>query len=251
MGLIAGLAALGFGAADASAAVLAHYKFETGAFLEDSSPNNNDLVNSSATSVTDVPTGGGTGSALFDGNDFLSTTASLDLTSHRKIRVSWFQRLQGAGLGIVFEHGPNYNGQNGAFLALANLSTNSGAASIRRTGPDGYSLDDFPHAAPAVPGTWQKFSIVFDLDAAATTGITSVFDESGTEIGVTNTSYLATSPGSFRNETFYIGARSGGIAGVVGNIDELLIESVEVPEPATFALIAAPFALLALRRRRA
>jgi hypothetical protein len=236
-------------ASDASAAVIAHYRFEPDAFLEDSSSNDLDLLNTTnATSSTDVTTGGGAGSALFDGNDFLATEATLDLTPYRHIRVSWIQRLQADQIGIVYEHSANWNNFNGALLGIARgdigNSPVQGYAGIGLGGT--YNLDTFPHPAAGVPGTWAAFSVEYDLDAGTAAGVTRIFDGNGNEIGSTLHTQM---PTTFRNDFLYIGARAGGGAGFVGNIDELLIETVEVPEPGTLALAAAG-SLVALLRRR-
>jgi hypothetical protein len=251
MGLAGLCVAAGFGfAGEASAAVVAHYRFEPDAFLEDSSPNDLDLLNTTnATSSTDATTGGGAGSALFDGNDFLATEAPLDLTPYRHIRISWIQRLQSDQIGIVFEHSANWNIFNGSLLGIARgdilNSPVHGYAGIGLGGT--YNLDTFPHPTAGVPGTWAAFSVEYDLDAGNAQGVTRVFDGNGNEIGTT---VHMSMPTTFRNDFLYIGARAGGGAGFVGNIDELKIESVEIPEPASLALSGAGAALVLARRRR-
>lgn len=250
---LAGLClAAGMGVAgEASAAVIAHYRFEPGAFLEDSSPNDLDLVaTASPASSADVTTGGGSGSAHFDGNDLLVTETPLDLTPYRHVRISWLQRVQAGPYGIIYEHSANWNVYPGTLMAISpgdGYNSTTGYAGIGSGGT--YNLDTFPHPDASSPGTWAAFSVEVNLDAPNSQGVVRIFDGAGNEIGTSSLAHTSM-PASFRNDFLYIGNRANLAVGFTGNIDELKIESVEIPEPASLALAGAGAVLMQARRRR-
>jgi len=243
-------------APSAGAVVVAHWRFEPGAFTADSSPSGaNPLFNgagaNAATSSTDVAgPEGGAGSALFDGNDFLQTVSSLDLTPYRYLRVSWLHRKQADSAIIVYEHTADYNANTGAFVTVVDGDISNrndvGYLSLRTGG--GYNLDQYPHAVGAVPGVWESFRAEINLDAAAPSGVVRIFDGSGAEIGSDTPVFQSAAPASFVNSLFAIGARTGGVAGFVGNIDELKIE--DIPEPTSLTLLGLGALAIVSRRRR-
>ena len=77
------------------------------------------MAHAPATSDTvNIPPGGGSGSAAFDGGDVMQTM--LDLSPFSTISVSWWQRTTSTSVGVLFEHSPNKNVNTGGFLADVN-----------------------------------------------------------------------------------------------------------------------------------
>lgn len=230
-------AVLGLGATAASANTIAYWRFEPGNLLVDSSGNGHTLTSTgTVTSVTDTDGSGaaGSGSAYFGGAGGLQTAATLNLTSYSKIKISWKQRVQGASAGVVWEHTSNFNLGGGAFVSYVD------SGNVQDVGiAFGYDIDRFTHAASATPGTWESYSVIFDLNGTggtpANSNVVQVFDGNGNPVTVTQP-YLLAPPASFRNAILYIGQRGGSSLPLVGNIDELKIE--DIPEPATLALLA-------------
>ena len=230
----------------ADAQVIAEWRFEPGAFTADSSGNGHDLTNFGATPSSDVTAGGGAGSAAFDGGDWLQTAGTLNLTPYRNIEISWMVRKQGDAVGIVYEHTANYNTTPGAFIGVLNgdvaQRNDMGYVSLRDAG-GGYNVEQFPHAVAAA-NVWESFRAEINLDAADPADVVRVFDGAGNVIGNGGAGGTAA---SFVNDIFAIGARAGGAAGVVGNIDEMRI--AVVPEPTAAAGLIG-LGLLAVARRR-
>ena len=220
--------------------VIAHWRFEPGNFLQDSSPSGaHPLFNPGGTnapvSSTDVAGApGGAGSARFDGSDYFRTSTRLDLSSYRRLRISWMQRLQTTGLAVTFEHSSNYNSNPGAFLHVNHSDIPSGASVQGYIGlrSDGYNNDGHPEASGAAPGVWETFVAEINLDAGSQSEVVRIFDGNGNEIGFDYPNNQGSAPGAFLNDFFYIGARAAPSVGFVGNIDELKIERLpEIPIP--------------------
>ena len=233
-------------AAPARGATVAHWRFEPGAFLADSSGNGHTLSSTGATSVADVANAsGGAGSALFDGNDIMQTISTLDLSGIQQLRITWHQRVQNTNIGILFEHSPNKNNAPGGFLADVNeVAVGVGFPSLRTFG--GNNNDNVNHAVPDAQnpgGVWEQFTMTLDVTGTASASNILTISGSSSDSGL-----QATDVAPLRNDTFFIGARGEGPSfGFVGNIDELKIESI--PEPAALTTVSVG-AIALLRRRR-
>lgn len=235
------------------AEVIAFWRFESATtFLDDSSGHGHTLLNGGgsldATFSTDVGTGGGSGSASFDGGDVLRTAATLDLTPYRHLRISWLQKqTASSGVKVVFEDTTNFNSTDGAFLSAVNSDLSGTDASttayVNLNGLSANNSDIYPQS----PGSWIALVAEINLDATPSGKIVQVFDGSGSPIGTDRD--LGSAPSAFLNDTLYIGARGSGAAiGFLGNIDELKIEAV--PEPSTWMLLALGSAALLGAGRR-
>jgi len=224
----------------AEAQVVAHWRFEPGAFLQDSSGNGNTLGGTATPSGSSGFAGSGDGSASFGGNDILNTLSTLNLTAFQQLEITWQQRTTMTGIGLLFEHSANKNNSPGGFLADVNENgTGIGFPSLRTF--DGNNNDNMPHATD---GTWESFTLRIDLTATDPADILVVTPGSNAP------GAQGANVAPFLNDTFYIGARGQGPQFFfVGNIDELKIEAV--PEPTSFLLTALGAALgLGCARRR-
>jgi len=235
----------------AYADTIAHWRFEPGQFTTDSSGNGHALLNSGATPSVDVAgAGAGSGSALFDtsdGADIMQTAANLDLSPYDYIRISWWQKPLTTNEDILWEHSPDYNANNGGLIGVVNseLIHNPGVGYVGLRGPGmspGYSADRYTHRTD---GTWEHFAVEINLSlpAAASSEVIKIY-QNGVEVG--SDSLVSTVPTAFRDDTFYLGARSGLAAAYDGLLDEVKIEFI--PEPATLSLLI--FGGLAVLRRR-
>ncbi len=208
----------------AAAATIASWQFEPGDFLADSSGNGNTLSNSGAVSDSDVAAGAtGSGSAYFDGGDIMQTVGTLDLTPYRHIRVSWWQKTTTDAVGLPWEQTTNYNSHVGAIVSSVNeYGAGGGSGNIRA--PGGPVQDQFPHAHGSGNTTWEKVAIEYNLDSPTMHEVVKVFND-GVLVG-TDTITPPAPPAALLNERFFIGARSGVVAGLNGKMDELTIETV-------------------------
>ena len=215
---------------------IAYWRFEPGPeFTLDSSGNNHTLTNFGASSSTDVAGGaGGFSSVSFDGTSSYMTTASnLDLSPYRRVRVSYWMKVEETGVGVVWEHSPNFINNPGGIVGDVNDGgIGNGKAGVWTTGGH-YNLDNYPHAAN--PGAWQQVTVEFNRDGVAP-DITKVF-VNGKLVGRgTTANYTDTVP--FLNDIFYLGRR-GAVTNAFfqGKVDELKIEEF-APQPLKVFLLA-------------
>jgi hypothetical protein len=234
------------------AEVIAHWRFESGNFLADSSGNGHTLTGTATPSVDVANASGGSGSALFNGATSLQTAAALDLSSFGQLRVSFAMRNTSAALGVILEHTANYNSNEGAFLFDTNeLGAGLGSVVLNLTAAPTHG-EQLPHAT----GQWDLYQIDMIPTAVSAADVIQI-TRNGTQLADAAAFGLhgTTAAHAFLNDIFYIGARAGSGFPFNGNIDEILIEAPPfgpvIPEPST--LLLAVFGLLGLtgiRRRR-
>ena len=227
-------------AAQGQAGLIAHWRFEPGAFTADSSGNGNMLTNNRASQSTDTPPHvGGSGSAYFDGssgsNAFMQTAANLDLSPYKHIAISWWQKVDTTSEAIVWEHSSNYNSYEGGLIGVVNNTsigpgTDLGWVGIRRTSSPnaGYIIDKFPHTYPPT-GQWEHFTAVINLGLPAGNRheVLKVYKD-GKLISTDGTSGFppGDAPAALRSDILYFGARANGAAPFKGWIDEMSISTL-------------------------
>ena len=208
----------------ADASPIAWWRFEPGNFTADSSGNGNTLSNAGATSSGDVAPGApGSGSAEFDGGDIMQTIGTLDLSPYRHIRVSWWQKVTSDAVGLPWEQTANYNSHPGAIVSSVNEYGAGGGSGNIRT-PTGAIQDQFNHAHGSGNTVWEKIAVEYNLDSPTSAEVVRVFKD-GALVGW-NAITQPAAPAALFNDNFFIGARSGVVAGYVGKMDELKIETV-------------------------
>ena len=241
----------------ASAEVIAFWQFEPddpgtaeNEFLADSSGNGHDLENHGAfctPNFADSP--GGETNAGFNGEAYLKTVDTLDLSGYDRLRISWRHRVVGAG-GIIWEHSPSFISNPGGIVADVNDPYEDGVA----TGKAGVwtasfiNMDDYPHAHDF---SWEDMSVEIDLTAGIAADIVQVFRDD--VLISTPTTAQNTDVVPFLDDYLYIGARGGTGVFLTGWIDELKIESVPaaaVPEPGIGAILFLAAGFLAVRRNK-
>ncbi len=210
---------------------IAFWRFEPGDLLADSSGNGHALTNVNATSTTDMAAGAeGTGSVAFNGsNAHLRTTDTLDLSPYRRLRFSYWQKVEGTGPGMVLEHSPTFIGEPGAVV----VDVNDGGVGNGKAGVWGnaskYNLDNYPHAVDQ----WEHVAVEYNLDGVAP-DVTKVY-VNGEVVG-TPTSQQTTNITAFINDTFFMGARGGSSVYFDGKLDELKVEEFEAKPLKVFVL---------------
>lgn len=219
----------------ASTGPIAYWRFEPGPeFTLDSSGNGHSLTNFGAASATDVAgAAGGFGSASFNGvAAYMRTASNLDLSSYRRLRLSYWMKVEGTAPGVVWEHSPSFISKPGSIVADVNDGgVGNGKAGVWTTGGH-YNLDDYPHAAN--PGAWQQVTVEFNRDGVAP-DVTKVY-VNGKLVGRgTTANYTDTVP--FLNDLFYLGMRGGSAYPFQGKIDELRIEEF-APQPLKVFVLA-------------
>lgn len=201
-------------------------------FLLDSSGNGYTLTNVNATSSSDTASrADGEGSVAFNGtNAYLKTAKTLDLSPYRRVRLSYWQKVEETGDGIVWEHSPTFIGRPGAIVA----DVNDGEAGNGKAGVWGngsvYNLDNYPHAI----GQWQQVAVEFNLDGVAP-DVSKVY-VNGRAVGAGSTQQTTNLP-ALINDTFFMGARGGSNFFFQGKIDELKIEQFD-PKPLKVFVLA-------------
>jgi len=231
------------------AATVAYWRFEPGNLTADSSGNGHTLVNSGATSSGDVSImAPGTGSASFDGTDIMNTLSSLDLTAASAITIEWFGKTTDTD-AIVFEHSPNYNLTEGAFI---NIIENGGTRWVfSQLAPFSY----FQETNQLGDTGWHHYAVTIDGSQAGTDRIKQYRDYQYLGAGDLQLGFFEPSP-DFANQILYLGARSGGALSYTGLLDEFRISDVLlapgdfIPEPSVVGLALLSFlGLQGIRRR--
>lgn len=239
------------------AATVAYWQFEPGALTNDSSGNGHTLLNSGVTSSGNVSTNApGSGSAYFNGASIMSTVASLNLTNFTALTVEWFEKPQMATpstAAILWEQSANYNNlPYGAIVATVNSTGSDNEYASQRTGSGTF----YNGVSASIPGGttnggWHHYAMTLDV-TNATSHCKLYIDGSlvGTESSGGQQSLV--------NASFYLGARSGGVAPYTGFIDELRISDqilspsqfLIIPEPTVLALLACACGAMVGWRRR-
>lgn len=236
------------GLASAHAGYIADWEFAEGSnFLADSSGNGHTL--SQTYGATSVGSTGGV--ATFDGSQTLAT--NVDLTSYKKIRVSWGISVQSTGFGMVYSQNL-YSAAGGIAADVNEFAVGTGMAGLTPTdgawigGGAGYNLDTYSNSTNS---TLENFSVEYDLTAATAADAIKIFKgitPVGTDLMTSNV------PTSFTSGLFEIGlglnaTGTHGNTGFVGQLDYMRIESV--PEPSTIMLtVAGMLGLLAYAWRK-
>ncbi len=211
---------------------IAFWRFEPGNLLADSSGNGHTLVNVNATSSSDTASGAdGEGSVAFNGtNAYLRTATALDLSPYRRVRLSYWQKVEETGSGMVWEHSSTFINKPGAIVADINDGgVGNGKAGVWGNGSV-FNLDNYPHAI----GQWQQVAVEFNLDGVAP-DVTKVY-VNGQVVGA-GTTQQTTNLTALINDTFYMGARGGSSVFFQGKIDELKIEQFD-PKPLKVFVLA-------------
>lgn len=232
LSVVAGVVVAAGLASTAHATVIADWTFDgTGtAWLDDSSGNGHTLQANG-----DVSQGAG-GTATFANGGWLATIANLDLSPYRAITVSWSQNVvDNQDVHVTFNQTDASVGGFSAAGTIGGAWPGPGARWDSLTGPTGTNVDSTPNGT-MIPGVWEQFSVVFDLDATDVANVVRVY-KGATEVGITVASNPA--PASFLNNSrFAVGAGvvTGGLP-YTGLMDNFKIEGT-VPEPSTCVLVA-------------
>ncbi len=219
--VLAGLLLVSGTVIPADAGVIAYWRFEPGSITADSSGNGHTLTNNGAVSSPDVPPGGGSGSAYFNGTSAsMQTAATLDLTPYKHISISWWQKVQTSNLAVLWEHSENYNSYPGGLIADVNESGYS-PAYVATRGSASSMMDTFPYTSDK----WEHITaqINLGLPSGNTHEVVKVYKD-GVLVGTDK--LTAGAPASFINSVFYLGARAGTANRFKGYFDEFMISTV-------------------------
>src|SRR5215469_10810560 len=141
-----------FALRESQGATVAYWRFEPGNLGADSSGNGNTLSVTGISSSSDVAANApGTGSAYFDGTS--SASVPLNLSAYTNLTVEWFMKVTNtSGLQIFMELSPNYNYNNGTFIAYINeLQT---PLTVANDSYGGYNRD-----TPYLAGAWHHYAM--------------------------------------------------------------------------------------------
>ena len=235
--------AVGF-ASTAQADIIAQYKFEQGAnFLTDSSGHGHNLVQGSDVAVMHAVWAAGPGgidTAFFNAYASLATATALDLSSYRRLRVSWSMNNGNwldTGNEVVFEHGWGAGGGAGIGAFVNSSALGVGSAGIVDYPTGQYVVDSYTHPTYGSTG-WADFAVEINLDGSTRADELKVF-KNGVDVG--GTVFSGALPPAFSAVAkFSLGAYAGAVLGngdvYYGNIANMTI-SGEVPEPGTIVLL--------------
>lgn len=216
---------------------IAYWRFEPGAETVDSSGNGNTLTNFGAVSSSDVAAGAASGGSMsFDGsNDYMRTTGSLDLSPYRRVRLSYWMKVEGTAPGVVWEQPSTFINKPGGIVADVNdggIGNGKAGVWTGTVGGGHYNLDNYYHAANS--GAWQQVTVEFNRDGVAP-DVTKVFVNGKIASRGTTANYADTV--SFLNDVFYLGMRGGSSVPFKGKIDELKVEEF-APQPLKVFIVA-------------
>lgn len=198
---------------------IAWWRFDPHDFLADSSGRGNVLSNSGALSDPDTACGGGSGSAYFNGSAIMQTASTLDLTPYNHIAMSWWQKVESTSVAILWEHSANYTANLGGFIGVVNEAPKYLPAYVALRGTN-VNMDTFPYTN----GTWQHFTAQINLGLPSNNIHEAVkIYQDGVLVGADK--LAGTRAAAFLNQTFFLGARSGVAAPLVGRLDEVKIET--------------------------
>jgi hypothetical protein len=197
-------------------ATVAYWQFEPGNLAADSSGNNNTLAVTGITSSSDVaPNAPGTGSAYFDGTS--SASVPLDLTADTNLTVEWFMKVTNrSGLQIFMELSPNFNFNNGTFVAYINeLDTTLTVAN------DAFGV--YNRDTPYLAGAWHHYAMTIDSSVSGSKERVQIYVD-GVRMDNANARFVGGASTNFGNYTLYIGARGGGGYFLANNwLDEIRV----------------------------
>ncbi len=237
---------------------VAYWRFEPGAFTNDSSGNGFTLLNTGAVSTNSVGSAvpNNNGSAYFNGvNSFMNTIASVPLSSYSGLTIEWWMKSQqdatSGDANIVWEQSDDFNAHPGALAIFINdgyppiLPNDFRISGGQSTAEGGFQKWDRYDT-----NGWHHYAVTYDTNSG---GTRLHFYKDLVEFG----SFADTNTGaaqSFTNDLFYFGARAGSGLYFNGMIDEMRIsDSVlnttqMLPEPGVLVFLGSGI-LLALQRR--
>ncbi|MDA3925122.1 MAG: LamG domain-containing protein [Kiritimatiellae bacterium] len=193
--------------------VIAHWRFDEGSGLVDSSGNGNTLTGNGVT-FTD-------GIAFFDGNQSaFNTAANLNLSAYNNLTVECFIRTTSAGM--VVEHSPNIGAANNAnaggfFLHMGDTTPGRIAGTIKTA--NSWHSDN---SADGVmnDGQWHHAAWVYNSDIDNSYRYILYVDG---VIQLQNPDAKSVTPTALRNDILYIGSRGNSSLQFTGEIDDLRI----------------------------
>jgi len=194
--------------------VIAHWRFNEGAGLADSSGNNRLLTGSGVTFTNGV--------ARFDGSaNSLNTASALDLSAYTKLTIECFVRAfsQNSDGGLLFEHGgdANNNASAGGFFGLVdNTGSVTGA---RYLGGSSWHMDNSA-ANISNDKQWHHVAWVYDNTIATVDRYRLYVD--GVQQPQT-IAYQALNAVALLNQTLYIGSRRNSKFKFNGELDDLRV----------------------------
>lgn len=194
--------------------VIAHWRFDEGAGLTDSSGNGNTLAGSGVTFTNGV--------ARFSGAHTFNTAAALDLTACSNLTVECFLRSTAATAGMIFlEQTTQFFTKPGAFIVSLNETNATGQMMGGFCTAAGTKLNlDITARNAAADGQWHHVAIVYDRSKTGQDRSLLYLD------GVAQGVYASWTDGSstaFRNDILYIGSRNNAAPYYTGDLDDIRI----------------------------
>lgn len=242
IGVAAAVAAM-VNLAGVQAAVIADWQFTSNAtLLDDSSGNGNTLANSG---VTWSASNGG--SAVFNGSAILNTVATLNLAPFTEIRVEWGMVTSQTAGAIVWESSVDANSVTGGMFGAINDPLAAGQFDSTARRNSGVVINKYALMPGDVGTVLHDYAVEISGSDLGTTQMKFFVDN--VEVSSTWFQGPTASAQTFLNDTFFIGARSGGVAGFNGSLDYLTVSSV--PEPSTWAMAALGLTVVVTMRRAA
>ena len=222
---------------------IAWWRFDSANPWADSSGNGYDLM-SMATSVAEDFDGAGTesqGSAYFNGTDSWAVTYNaVDLTSYDAIRLSWWMKVDGDNVGILFEQSANYN-TGGGFITTVNEHEGGIGVSGVNMGIGGVHGE----LMPPKTGEWEQCAVEYWPGANNLESVLKVYRNGVLQEDTPIREGVLHSMGrqnSFISDMIYIGARASSSLFYNGYVDEVKLESFtpDYPEEADTSTVLVP-----------
>ena len=192
--------------------VIAHWRFDEGASLSDSSGNGNSLAGSGVVFTNGI--------ARFDGNHTLGTAGTLNLTAWTNLTVEFFMRTTSTSTMAAIEHTANFGTFPGAFFVDVNdgfrgrvIGGNCTVAGSK------YNLDTTGTNAVG-ENQWHHVAVVYNKAKTGADRSMLYFD--GVAQGTFNSLADSTAV-TLRNATLFIGSRNNTSLKYTGEMDDIRI----------------------------